>query len=105
MSQTRTHAPNTHQDEAKKANARGPLIAEARLTQLISRLRRIHAEVPLRYRGELAGIVEELQVTVELLEHDTCIGRPCPTCGLLFTVGDKVTGDNLHHAACEGSMR
>ena len=39
-------------------------------------------------------------VTIEVLENDICVGRPCPICGEPFEVGQLIQGDNVHHERC-----
>lgn len=40
------------------------------------------------------------RVTVQVLEGDRCIGRDCPVCGMPFEIGERVTGEHLHHEGC-----
>lgn len=39
-------------------------------------------------------------MTVELIEGDKCVGHDCPVCGLPFEIGERITGESLHHAEC-----
>jgi hypothetical protein len=52
------------------------------------------------YQRERYVAVTAKTMTVELIEGDRCVGHDCPSCGLPFEIGERITGENLHHEGC-----